>query len=290
MSIAARHEPSSSEISSPQASQSPVTPPQTPAWRTVRPRWIVGTAIGLALMFMATSLVLGVSPDRSDATPAHDDQIVRLYVTALGRQPDAEGLAYWSARRESGESLVDLAREMISLPEALAVSSGDFIVDAYRNGLGRDPEPAGYAHWSSFDDPAQAVAQIADSAESQARTGTLPPPAIPLVEVSPAPVPGAATNIPAGWVDGGNGVFLPPILLEIRFCESRDDYLAANSRSSARGGYQFLTGSWAWYGHAERYGVSSADQATPAQQDEAALLTWQQDGTRPWYASRHCWG
>lgn len=95
---------------------------------------------------------------------------------------------------------------------------------------------------------------------------------------------------PAGWLDGGNGVFLPPVLLDIRFCESRDDYTAANPRSTARGGYQFLTGSWEWYGHAERYGVSSADQATPAQQDEAALLTWQQDGERPWYASRHCWG
>jgi hypothetical protein len=92
-----------------------------------------------------------------------------------------------------------------------------------------------------------------------------------------------------GWVDTGNGVLVPPVLLAIRFCESTDNYQAANRSSTARGAYQFLTGSWDWYGHKDRYGVAQAHLATNAQQDEAALLTWQQDGTRPWNASRHCW-
>lgn len=91
------------------------------------------------------------------------------------------------------------------------------------------------------------------------------------------------------WVDAGNGVTLPDVLLRIRFCESTNDYQAAHTVSSARGAYQFLTGSWGWYGHAQRYGVASADLATPAQQDDAALRTLQQDGTRPWLASRSCW-
>lgn len=95
---------------------------------------------------------------------------------------------------------------------------------------------------------------------------------------------------PSGWVDAGHGVYVPPILLSIRWCESRDDYLAANRRSSARGAYQFIRSSWRSYGHAARYGVTQAHHATPAQQDEAAVLTWQRDGTRPWNASRHCWG
>jgi len=102
-----------------------------------------------------------------------------------------------------------------------------------------------------------------------------------------APPTTAAGN---GYVDAGHGVFVPPILLQIRWCESTDNYTAANPYSSARGAYQFLTGSWAGYGHAARYGVSQAHLATPAQQDEAALLTWQRDGTRPWLASKHCWG
>ena len=92
-----------------------------------------------------------------------------------------------------------------------------------------------------------------------------------------------------GWVDAGHGVLVPPVLLAIRWCESRDDYQAANSSSSARGAYQFIKGSWAAYGHADRYGVSEAHFASNAQQDEAALLTWQRDGTRPWNASRSCW-
>ncbi|MEL7158420.1 MAG: transglycosylase family protein, partial [Actinomycetota bacterium] len=91
------------------------------------------------------------------------------------------------------------------------------------------------------------------------------------------------------WIDGGNGVRLPDVLLRIRFCESTNNYGAAHVASSARGAYQFLSGSWEWYGHAARYGVAAANQATPAQQDEAALLTFQQDGARPWAESRHCW-
>lgn len=106
-----------------------------------------------------------------------------------------------------------------------------------------------------------------------------------------APTTAAPTTAAGnGFVNAGHGVYVPPILLEIRRCESGGNYQAANPYSSARGAYQFLTGSWAAYGHAARYGVSQAHLATNAQQDEAALITWQRDGTRPWNASRHCWG
>ncbi len=256
-----------------------------PSSAKTRSAWPV---VVLAVALLAGSIAFVFRPAEVAAEPAHDDQIVRLYHTALGRMPDPAGLAYWSERRQSGESLVDLARIMTQLPEAQRVSSGDFVVDAYRNALNREPDPAGHTFWAAFDDPANAIAAIADSEEHIALTGTLPPP-VDLSSVSAASTE-PQTDIPAGWVDAGHGVFVPPILLEIRFCESRDDYQAANRRSSARGAYQFLKSSWAAYGHDERYGVSTADQAAPAQQDEAALITWQRDGTRPWFASRHCWG
>ena len=92
------------------------------------------------------------------------------------------------------------------------------------------------------------------------------------------------------WVDAGHGVKVPDVLLRIRFCESTNNYQAAHVSSSARGAYQFLSGSWSWYGHAARYGVATADLATPAQQDEAAVTTLKKDGTRPWRASFRCWG
>ncbi len=91
------------------------------------------------------------------------------------------------------------------------------------------------------------------------------------------------------WIDAGHGVRVPDLLLRIRFCESTNYYQSTHVASSASGAYQFLTKSWGWYGHAERYGVASGAEATPAQQDEAALLTWRQDGARPWAESRRCW-
>jgi hypothetical protein len=94
----------------------------------------------------------------------------------------------------------------------------------------------------------------------------------------------------AEWIDAGHGVAVPDVLLRIRFCESTNNYQAAHRSSSARGAYQFLSSSWSWYGHAARYGAASADLATPAQQDEAAVLTLRQDGTRPWKESFTCWG
>lgn len=95
---------------------------------------------------------------------------------------------------------------------------------------------------------------------------------------------------PAGWVDAGNGVWLPKVMVAIRHCESHDNYKAVNSSSGASGAYQFISGSWASYGFAAKYGVSKASSATPAQQDEAALATWERSGTSPWNSSRSCWG
>lgn len=129
-------------------------------------------------------------------------------------------------------------------------------------------------------DPAETTETTA--ADAPEPTDTTAP-----TETTEAP---STTTHSEGWVDAGHGVYVPEVLLRIRYCESRDNYTAANPSSSARGAYQFLTSSWAAYGHRDRYGVDQAHLATPAQQDEAALITWQRDGTRPWNASRSCWG
>lgn len=130
------------------------------------------------------------------------------------------------------------------------------------------------------------------TSEAQTSETTVPEATASETTISETTVPettAPATSATDGWVDTGNGVMVPQVLIEIRWCESRGDYEAANPSSSARGGYQFLTGSWKAYGHKDRYGVSQAHLATPAQQDEAALITWERDGTRPWNASKSCW-
>lgn len=78
---------------------------------------------------------------------------------------------------------------------------------------------------------------------------------------------------------------LPPIMLRIRWCESRNNYTAENRRSTASGAWQFLDSSWARYAGYER-----AMYAPPEVQDQKALNVYNAVGTRPWNASRSCWG
>ncbi|MDH5289853.1 MAG: transglycosylase family protein [Acidimicrobiia bacterium] len=123
-------------------------------------------------------------------------------------------------------------------------------------------------------------------------TATVDPAASTEPAAPPDPTAGTpppAETHPQGYVDAGNGVWIPSVMVSIRHCESHDNYKAVNPSSGAAGAYQFLASSWASYGFAAKYGVKSAKDATPAQQDEAALATYLRSGTNPWKASRSCW-
>jgi len=102
---------------------------------------------------------------------------------------------------------------------------------------------------------------------------------------------------------------VPGILWRIAGCESGNggrgvNYSARNPRSSAAGGWQFLSGTWRYvartyagtwnalgFGHlrGEATSVSSMAHARPEVQAAAAIVLHNREGTRPWLASKRCW-
>ena len=103
---------------------------------------------------------------------------------------------------------------------------------------------------------------------------------------------------------------VPGVLWRIASCESGHGrsggigYRAHHPRSSASGGWQFLSGTWryvartyasTWQAHGwehlrrEALNTGSMAGARPEVQQAAAIILYQREGTRPWAASRSCW-
>ncbi|MCR5000030.1 MAG: DUF4214 domain-containing protein, partial [Lachnospiraceae bacterium] len=83
-------------------------------------------------------------------TPSVEDFVTRLYQVALNREPDAEGLADWSARLRSGEAAaVNVVQGVLCSEEYLGKGkpNGEIVNDCYHAMLGRDADEAGYAEW-----------------------------------------------------------------------------------------------------------------------------------------------
>jgi hypothetical protein len=83
--------------------------------------------------------------------------ITHYYVSILGREPDAGGLAYWrnliAERQMGGEDVKPVFREMADFffnsSEYLGrnTTDGEFITDLYRTFFQREPDAAGLAYW-----------------------------------------------------------------------------------------------------------------------------------------------
>ena len=76
----------------------------------------------------------------------------------------------------------------------------------------------------------------------------------------------------------------------IALCESRNDPLAKNPRSTASGRFQFLKGSWAYYGE-QLWGDAWMEKDVFDYHDntELAYYVAKTVGLSPWDASRYCW-
>lgn len=106
-------------------------------------------------------------------------QVARLYDTALGRLPDAAGLAYWTPAIEQGRAtLRALADVFVSSTEFLArygaLDNAGFVAAVYGNTLHRTPDAAGAAFWTAGLARGAARADVvigfSESAEHQALT------------------------------------------------------------------------------------------------------------------------
>ena len=112
----------------------------------------------------------------ADVTAA---QVARLYDTALGRRPDAAGLAGWTTQIRDGASLEAVAGAFAGSVEFRATygALGDaaFVERLYGNTLHRGSDPAGHAFWTAGLSSGQAsragvVVGFSESAEHQALT------------------------------------------------------------------------------------------------------------------------
>jgi len=77
--------------------------------------------------------------------------ISRLYLGALDRLPDSEGLSYWVTQWQGGKALASIAGSMVNSPEfnsRFETQSLDSFVDrVYQNVMGRPADTAGKAYW-----------------------------------------------------------------------------------------------------------------------------------------------
>ncbi len=110
---------------------------------------------------------------------AEQAQVYRVYLGGLGRVPDTQGFEWWVNEVAQGTSLDGLAAGFYYSEEfqRLAdvdgngdLSSVELLDHLYRNVLGREPDPEGYAWWQrQIDDhgydPAQVLTEFTQSNE-----------------------------------------------------------------------------------------------------------------------------
>jgi hypothetical protein len=76
-----------------------------------------------------------------------DEAIRRAYREVLGREPDAAGLAHYRAKWRDGWTQGQIRDDLRRSTEGRTDGARNAITRAYRELLGRDPDPAGYANY-----------------------------------------------------------------------------------------------------------------------------------------------
>ena len=107
--------------------------------------------------------------------------VERLYRAYFLRAPEANGLAYWHARRMNATGLDRVSAHFAVSPEFVAryghLGDQDFVRLVYQNVLGRAPDPGGLSHWTSHltrhpDGRGRVMLGFSDSPEFKAQTSS----------------------------------------------------------------------------------------------------------------------
>lgn len=90
----------------------------------------------------------------SEPSPQVSGAITRLYGTAFGRAPDADGQAYWERLYLHGRSLSSIAGQFAASPEFVAtygaLDDREFVRRLYLNVFDREPDARGHEYWTSM--------------------------------------------------------------------------------------------------------------------------------------------
>jgi len=120
------------------------TPP--PPWAAFRRSYVQP-----ALMPAVTLCSLMPRPFDSPEFQGVAAPIAQLYAAYFTRIPDPAGLQHWITRHKAGMSLAAISDAFANSPEFQAtygsLTDAQFVTLVYRNVLGRDPDPDGFAYW-----------------------------------------------------------------------------------------------------------------------------------------------
>ncbi len=137
-----------------------------------------------------SQIALAVSQDPNSsalyvsACPELTDSVYRLYAAYFGREPDSDGWDYWLRTYEDRSTNLETISASFEVSDEFVQTYGrldnrEFVRLVYRNVMDRDPDPAGWDHWtnalnSGYGRGAVMIA-FSESEEYVVKTNTWPP-------------------------------------------------------------------------------------------------------------------
>lgn len=181
------------------------------------------TQVGLLVAFADSDENIDRT-NTSQPLQAREAQLLRLYRSAFGRFPDADGFAFWMGEYTEPTPLREIALRMSQSPEFTDIYGtsprpSELVDRLYQNVLGRSGDAGGVTFWEAqyVDGRSipEMVAAFADSEENLDRTGTAPHPG--QITATPASITEPLVkrkSLPAGFCSAARTGFAPDPMIQ----------------------------------------------------------------------------